>query len=167
MQEVGTAIILAGGKSERMGFDKECLVINGESLLYSLYSSLKTRFNQVIVVSNTLDMSSADGFTVVRDELPGLGPLGGIHAGLRVAQSRYSYVLACDMPHLNLNYVSFLQSQLPPPKLEVNALATAFGRHIEPFNAFYNRCLVDRIRDYANEGKRSLTAFLQIGRAHV
>ena len=96
MQEVGTAIILAGGKSVRMGFDKECLVINGESLLYSLYSSLKTRFNQVIVVSNTLDMSSADGFTVVRDELPGLGPLGGIHAGLRVAQSRYSYVLACD-----------------------------------------------------------------------
>ena len=165
MQEVGTAVILAGGKSTRMGFDKESLVINGQRLLYALHGSLSTRFDQIIVVSNTLDVCCADGFEVVRDDLPGLGPLGGIHAGLMAAKSRYSYVLACDMPHLNMDYVSFMQSQLPPPKQEISALATAFGRHIEPFNAFYNKCLVDSIRTYADGGQRSLTGFLRAQQA--
>jgi len=54
MEETGTAIILAGGRSTRMGFGKEDLVINGERLLYYLYDTLRMRFAQVIVVSNTL-----------------------------------------------------------------------------------------------------------------
>ncbi|MBS3873488.1 MAG: molybdenum cofactor guanylyltransferase [Firmicutes bacterium] len=161
MEETGTAIILAGGLSTRMGFSKEALLINGERLLYSLHDTLRRRFEQIIVVSNTLEDSEKRMLEVVRDELVGLGPLGGIHAGLKTAKSRYSYVLACDMPYLNMDYVSFLQGRLPPPDQEISALVTALGCHMEPFNGFYNRSLVDPIRVFAATGQKSLTAFLR------
>jgi molybdopterin-guanine dinucleotide biosynthesis protein A len=146
-----------------MGFQKELLVVKGQRLLYVLHDTLKVAFEHIVVVSNTLQTEVDRDFEVVRDELPGLGPLSGVHAGLKAARSRYSYVVACDMPNLNLDYVAFLQSLLPPPGREVSALVTAFGSHIEPFNAFYNKSLVHSICVYANEGQRSLTAFL---RAH-
>jgi len=161
MEETGSAIVLAGGLSTRMGFNKENLVISGERLLYSLHDTLRMRFEQIIVVSNTLVDSEERKLEVVRDELLGLGPLGGIHAGLKAARSRYSYVLACDMPYLNIDYVSFLQSRLPPPGQEISALVTAFGYHIEPFNGFYNKSLVDPIRVFATTGAKSLTEFLR------
>lgn len=165
MEETGSAIVLAGGLSTRMGFGKENLVINGERLLYSLHDTLRMRFEQIIVVSKTLEDSEQRKLEVVGDELVGLGPLGGIHAGLKAAKSRYSYVLACDMPHLNMDYVSFLQSRLPPPDQEISALVTAFGCHMEPFNGFYNRSLVDPIRVFAATGKKSLTEFLRSQKA--
>lgn len=161
MEETGTAIILAGGRSTRMGFGKEDLVINGERLLYYLYDTLRMRFAQVIVVSNTLAGSDTKKLEVVSDELVGFGPLGGIHAGLQAAKSRYSYVLACDMPHLNMDYVSFLQSRLPSPDREISALVTAFGCRMEPFNGFYNRSLINPIRVFVATGRKSLTEFLR------
>ncbi|MBS3985654.1 MAG: molybdenum cofactor guanylyltransferase [Selenomonadales bacterium] len=161
MEETGTAIILAGGRSTRMGFGKEDLVINGERLLYYLYDTLRMRFAQVIVVSNTLAGSDTKKLEVVSDELVGFGPLGGIHAGLQAAKSRYSYVLACDMPHLNMDYVSFLQSRLPSPDREISALVTAVGCRMEPFNGFYNRSLIDPIRVFVATGRKSLTEFLR------
>lgn len=161
MEETGTAIILAGGRSTRMGFGKEDLVINGERLLYYLYDTLRMRFAQVIVVSNTLAGSDTKKLEVVSDELVGFGPLGGIHAGLKAAKSRYSYVLACDMPHLNMDYVSFLQSRLPSPDREISALVTAVGCRMEPFNGFYNRSLIDPIRVFVATGRKSLTEFLR------
>jgi molybdopterin-guanine dinucleotide biosynthesis protein A len=161
MEETGTAIILAGGRSTRMGFGKEDLVINGERLLYYLYDTLRMRFTQVIVVSNTLAGSDTKKLEVVSDELVGFGPLGGIHAGLKAAKSRYSYVLACDMPHLNMDYVSFLQSRLPSPDREISALVTAVGCRMEPFNGFYNRSLIDPIRVFVATGRKSLTEFLR------
>ena len=167
MNQVGTAIILAGGKSKRMGFDKKLLVINEQRLLDTLYDTLKTRFDHIVVVSNTWEACTHDGFEVVRDELRDLGPLGGIHAGLKAARSRYSYVTACDMPNVNLDYVAFLQSKLPPPDKEVSALVTAFGLHLEPFNAFYNKSLVEHIEKFAERGKRSLTTFLRESQAAV
>ena len=161
MEETGTAIILAGGRSTIMGYNKEDLVINGERLLYSLHDTLRRHFTRVIVVSNTLAGRDTRELLVVSDELVGLGPLGGIHAGLKAAQSRYSYVLACDMPHLNMDYVSFLLSRLPSPDREISALVTAFGCRMEPFNGFYNRSLVDPIRAFLATGKKSLTEFLR------
>jgi len=167
MEHASTAIILAGGKSKRMGFDKEFMVLNEELLLDTLCATLKTIFRQIVLVSNSREPGNANGLEVIRDELQNLGPLGGIHAGLKAARSQYSYVIACDMPNVNLEYVAFLKNQLPRNNKQISALVTAFGPHLEPFNAFYSRDLIEPICRFAGDGKRSLTAFLRLYHAVV
>jgi len=52
MKKFGTAVILAGGKSTRMGFDKQFLVINRRRLIDSLRKKLKKEFDEIVVVTN-------------------------------------------------------------------------------------------------------------------
>lgn len=162
MHQADTAIILAGGKSSRMGFDKEQLLINDKRLVDVLSAVLQEEFSQVIVVSNNRDLRTLAGVQIVSDELSGVGPLGGIHAGLKVARSMYSYLTACDMPNLNMEYVSYLRRRLASERGEISVLATAFGNHIEPFNAFYNGGLVTSIEEYCLSGRAGLADFLRL-----
>jgi molybdopterin-guanine dinucleotide biosynthesis protein A len=154
----GSAVILAGGKSSRMGFDKQLLQIENRYLLRLHGEVLGRSFGQLIVVTNTPELYRDTPFTVVSDEIRGGGPLSGIHVGLKTAASRYVYLLACDMPYVNLDYVAYMQGQLQGEAAA--ACVTRFGDWIEPFNAFYSRDLVPAIEDYLASGKKSLFEFL-------
>lgn len=161
MKHSDTAIILAGGKSTRMGSDKQFLTIGGLSLVDHLAEKLIPLFQQLIVVSNCPEGYSDKPYAVVSDAIEGLGPLAGIHAGLQVTRSRYNYVLACDMPNVNLDYISYMRGLLPTPPEEIDALITSWGAHIEPFNAFYSRSLLPDIAELPSDGNKSLAAFLR------
>ncbi len=156
--EFGSAVILAGGKSSRMGFDKQFLQIKNRYLLRLHGEVLARGFDQLIVVTNTPELYRDTPFTVVSDEIRGGGPLSGIHVGLKAAVSRYVYLLACDMPYVNLDYVAYMQGQLQ--ESSAAACVTRFGDWIEPFNAFYSRKLVPAIEDYLASGRKSLYQFL-------
>ncbi len=155
----GSAVILAGGKSSRMGFDKQFLQIKNRYLLRLHGEVLARAFDQLIVVTNTPELYRDTPFTVVSDEIRGGGPLSGIHVGLKAAASRYVYLLACDMPNVNLDYVAYMQGQLQ--ESAAAACVTRFGDWIEPFNAFYSRGLVPAIETYLATGRKSLFQFLR------
>lgn len=157
--EFGSAVILAGGKSRRMGFDKQFLQVKDHYLLCRHGERLATIFDQVIVVTNTPDRYRDAPFVVVSDELKHKGPLGGIHIGLKTARSRNVYFLACDMPNINLDYIRFMQRCVTESR--ASACVTRFGDWIEPFNAFYSRVLVSAIMDYLGSGHHSLFQFLK------
>ena len=161
MKTADSAIILAGGRSSRMGYDKDQLMIDGVRLVDVLSASLQSLFGQVIVVSNSPVFAPPEGVLLVRDELPGRGPLGGIHAGLKASGSQYCFVTACDMPNLNTAYVEFLRTSLLASTDHITVLATRYQGHMEPFTAFYSRDLVPAIEDYCRGGGRGLNAFLQ------
>jgi molybdopterin-guanine dinucleotide biosynthesis protein A len=155
----GSAVILAGGKSSRMGFDKQHLQIKNRYLLRLHGEVLARAFDQLIVVTNTPELYRDTPFTVVSDEIRGGGPLSGIHVGLKAAASRYVYLLACDMPNVNLDYVAHMQRQLQDRA--ASACVTRFGDWIEPFNAFYSRDLLPDIEAYLASGEKSLFQFLR------
>lgn len=158
-REFGSAVILAGGKSRRMGFDKQFLQIKNHYLLCHHGEQLAKLFDQIIVVTNTPELYRDPPFVLVSDELCDKGPLGGIHIGLKTASSRQVYFLACDMPNINLDYIRFMQQCLRGGTN--TACITRFGEWIEPFNAFYACDLVPGIEDYLNRGHHSLFRFLQ------
>jgi molybdopterin-guanine dinucleotide biosynthesis protein A len=156
--DFGSAVILAGGKSSRMGFDKQFLQIENRYLLRLHGEVLGRAFGQLIVVTNTPELYRDTPFTVVSDEIRGGGPLSGIHIGLKTATSRYVYLLACDMPYVNLDYVGYMKHRLQGSVAA--ACVTRFGGWIEPFNAFYSRDLVPAIEDFLASGRKSLFQFL-------
>ncbi len=157
--DFGSAVILAGGKSSRMGFDKQYLQVKNSYLLCYHQRQLAEVFNQIIVVTNTPELYANTPFVMVRDEITHKGPLGGIHIGLKTARSRQVYLLACDMPNIHLGYIRFMQQRLSNTRAK--ACITRFGDWIEPFNAFYSRSIIPKIEDYLGRGHHSLFQFLK------
>jgi molybdopterin-guanine dinucleotide biosynthesis protein A len=159
MKEFGSAIILAGGLSSRMGFDKQFLEIGNTVLSRYLASVLYAEFDEVIIVTNRPECYNDPCPRIISDIIPGKGPLSGIHAGLSTASSDYVYCVACDMPNLSLEYVSYLKSRLRGGAYDV-CVAQA-GEWIEPFHAFYSRRIISNIEDCLKSERRSVFPLLR------
>src|SRR5690349_13497485 len=92
-------IVLAGGRSERMGRDKALLQIDGISLVERAAQTLRAVADTVIVVADRPNKYVFDdGTPVLGDKYPGMGPLGGLLTGLDAAGAGCHFALACDMP---------------------------------------------------------------------
>lgn len=160
MDKFGTAILLAGGKSSRMGFDKQQLKIKDTLLIEYIIKRLYTVFNDIIVVTNNPEYYDDLPCRTVQDEIAGFGPLSGIHVGLKMANNQYGYVMACDMPYINFDYIEYLKDRMS--EVDCDACVTVFNQEwIEPFHGFYSKNLVSPIEEYLKSGKRSVFGLLK------
>lgn len=159
MKKFGSAIILAGGKSSRMGFDKQLLHIRERRLMDNLINKLKVVFDEIIIVTNKPEYYTGLAHKITQDQIIESGPLGGIHAGLLISSSQYAYVIACDMPNINLEYISYMKEILKyNDKL---ACVSLLGEWIEPFNGFYYRNLISSIESFLNSNQRAIHRYLK------
>src|SRR6266542_3037884 len=94
-----TGLLLAGGRSTRMGSDKAMMDFEGEPLAERVLRVLRAVSNAVLVASGDGERLSALGVRQVADAIPDAGPLGGIVAGLEAATTELVAVLAVDMPY--------------------------------------------------------------------
>lgn len=160
----GSAIILAGGKSMRMGFDKQFLKLENKSNVELLIEKLSPLFSDFIIVTNKPneyddEKVKYEKIKLVSDEIKDKGPLSGIHIGLKESKSKYAYLIACDMPIVNLDYIRYMMALLKIK--ESDAVVTEDRIGIEPFNAFYSRDLYKVIELYLNSDKRDIKTLLQ------
>jgi len=102
-------IILAGGKSTRMGSSKALLPFGPESMLQRVVRILGTVVSPIVVVSAPQQSlpELPPHVIVTRDEQEGRGPLEGLRAGLKAlpATSEIAYVTSCDVPLLVPGFV--------------------------------------------------------------
>ena len=157
MKKFGTAIILAGGKSSRMGFDKQLLKIDERRLMDNLAQKLSKEFEEIIIVTNRPELYIGLSHIITMDILKDKGPLGGIHAGLVKSSSEYAFVVACDMPNINMEYVRFMKSKT---KLDSMGCVTKFGKWIEPFSSFYSVEMIQHIEKYLATNRRSINGLI-------
>lgn len=151
------AVILAGGMNSRMGGrDKAFLRVGGETVLERTLRLLRTSFGEVVVVSNAPDKYLDFSVEVTPDEITGVGPLGGLHAGLGRVTKPYAFVTACDMPFLRRETIFFLIAQLRAQE----AVVPRWDGDIEPLHALYSAALRPRIEAAIAEGALSLREFL-------
>jgi len=140
-----TSIILAGGKSSRLGRCKLSEALCGKSLIEHVIGRLEPISNQILIVtaekqSKLLITCKAE---VVTDLYPGKGPLGGIYTGLLASKAPYSLIVGCDMPFININLLRYMISMTQEfdaivPRLEMDK--------IEPLHAIYSRRCTDIIQ---------------------
>lgn len=159
MKKFGTAIILAGGKSSRMGFDKQLLKIDERRLMDSLIHKLNKEFEEIIIVTNRPELYIGLSHIITKDILTDKGPLGGIHAGLKLSSSKYAFVVACDMPNINMDYIRYMK------KIMTNensfGCVTEFGNWIEPFSSFYSVELIKPIEKYLETNRKSVNGLIE------
>ena len=106
-----TAIVMAGGKSSRMGQDKSMLPIKGVPAIKHILDQLKPYFDEILISSNNPDDHSFEGVKVVADEVMGRGPLVGIASALRISQNEINFVVACDIPEVDIATIGRLISE--------------------------------------------------------
>ena len=159
MKKFGTAVILAGGKSSRMGFDKQFLRIDERRLMDSLIHKLNKEFEEIIIVTNKPEYYIGLSPIITKDIIEGKGPLSGIHAGLNLSSSEYAFVVACDMPNINMDYIRFMKSSMEDKIID--GCVTRFGNWIEPFSSFYSKDIIKDIEEHLLYNRRSINSLLE------
>lgn len=137
MKDFGTAAILCGGKSSRMGFDKCEVKINGKLLIETIAEKLEQVFENILLISNDKDKFKNIKYKVVEDLIHNSGPMGGIYTALNYSSSKYTFIIACDMPVINLAYIKYMEGLLKEHCY--NGVASYNNGYIEPLHAFYSK----------------------------
>jgi molybdopterin-guanine dinucleotide biosynthesis protein A len=141
------AIILAGGKSSRMGTNKALLKINETPNIERILMSLQAVFPQPILVCNDPEPYQYLGIKIVNDHFPGKGPLAGIHAGLKASSHEINLVVACDMPFVSV----VLAEDLLNKSGDWDAVVPVIEGRQHPLFAVYKKKLVVVIEKMINE----------------
>jgi molybdenum cofactor guanylyltransferase len=154
-----SAVILAGGKSSRMGEDKSLIRIGGITILERLASQLQPLVAEVLISSNDPASHGFLGLALVPDESPDCGPIMGILSCLSAARHDKVLFTPCDVPGLPAEFIVDLLSRAESSDL-VMAL-DAQGRY-EPLLAVYSRSLVPLIRKLVADGERRIVSILNL-----
>lgn len=158
-----TAIILAGGKSSRMGEDKALILIQGVPLLQRIYNIAEACATTVYVVtpwSERYQHILPSNCQFIKEAPLSNGPLVGFAQGLAQVQTNWVLLLACDLPNLRVEVLQEWANKLDDVSDEAIA---ALAHHIkgwEPLCGFYRRsCLAD-LNEYIKQGGRSFQSWL-------
>lgn len=139
-----TAVILAGGKSSRMGFDKQLLEREDhKTLTIALCEQLLQDFRHVVVVTRTPELYAHQPLpiTICQDVYPGKGPISGIHSAFYHSDAEFVFVMACDMTGYSSAYARYEAERMIQERTE--ACVTLHGENgkADPFHGFFARSL--------------------------
>lgn len=95
-----TAIILAGGKSSRMGEDKGLMNLNDKPMIQYVIDAAKPLVDDIMIISNQKAYKNF-GYLVYEDIIKNQGPLAGIMTGLHYSKTQKNLVLSCDVPFVS------------------------------------------------------------------
>lgn len=178
-----TVIVLAGGKGRRMRANKARLTVRGETLLERVIGQVAPYFNEIVVSISPgqkvhvgeigragpgpsrkwrtgrkgpalmTAAKTGPGVRFVEDEVPDLGPLGGILAGLRAAGNDACAVVACDIADVNIPLLRKLARAAAAADISVPV--TKKGQ-FEPLFAVYKKAVIPEIEALLQTGERSI-----------
>lgn len=144
-----TGIVLAGGKSRRMGRDKRFLELEGQPLLKRALSVLEALFTEVLVVAAEKGPElSGLGHRVVTDLIPGCAALGGLYTGLSLASRSRVFVVGCDMPFLASAAILKMAELSGRADVAMARLRTG----LQPMHAVYSKSCLPHLERMARTG---------------
>jgi molybdopterin-guanine dinucleotide biosynthesis protein A len=114
-------LVLAGGKSKRMGKDKSLINWHGKEQLYHIADLLKPFCSEVFISCRKEQLHLITGYQAIADSYEDMGPYGAILSAFHHNADRAWLVVACDLPLLNTETFSYLMQQRDP-----QAMATTF-----------------------------------------
>lgn len=150
-----TGVILAGGKSSRMGSNKALLPYRGGRFIEAIYRQLSSLFEEVLVVTNTPEQYAFLGCRMVSDLYPDMGALAGLHAGVAHSRTPHIFAVACDMPYLNTDVIRTLVAR----RHRSDVVIPEGENGLEPLHAVYSRTCLPALETALHTGKRRLISF--------
>lgn len=177
-----TGVVLAGGRSQRMGRDKSRISVCGKPLGLRSRDALLRAFGTVIVVdrpeeaeeeeeaSDKPDIPAGEVTWCVDDvDVAGhRGPLAGIASAMRRARTPWVFVLPCDSPLVSQSFLVRMTSiALREPETWDAVVPRRADGQYEPLHALYRTRLSEKAADCARRQARIIALFLDEGSAAV
>jgi len=152
--ERATAVVLAGGTSGRMGLDKSMMIVHGRPIIEHVCRQLHGHFDQVLISANETDKYAFLGLEVITDRIGGCGPLMGIASGVEASANDLNFVVACDIPEINIPIVRKMLRQADGYDI---VMPTTGRRHYEPLFAVYRKTALPAMREVLSSGERKIS----------
>jgi molybdenum cofactor guanylyltransferase len=142
------AFVLAGGRSTRMGRDKALLEWQGRPLIQHALEKLRSLGLEPAILGSRPDLERFA--PVLADNLPGLGPLGGIEAALSLTDAQLNLFLPVDLPLLPLEFLRWIIARAS--LTQAAATIPQVESRPQPLCAVYSRELLSGIRSSLHQG---------------
>ncbi len=149
-----TAIIMAGGKSSRMGQDKAFLKIGALTIVEYQLRRLSPLFDEILISTNSPEKFAYLGLKTVQDVSPGRGPLVGIYSSLLKAANPYLFAIACDMPFVNPELINYMKELCK----DYDIVVPETEQGLEPLHAIYSKTCLLVMEKYINGSTPGPTA---------
>jgi molybdenum cofactor guanylyltransferase len=154
-----SAVVLVGGEARRAnGKEKYFFRYQGRTFIERLVDTLREVVDEIILVARDPEQCKRfhelQGVRCITDIRPGIGPIGGLHAGTLAAHGDLLFVSACDMPCIDASVVSYLFTAIGDHEA---AIPCWNYEMIEPLHAVYRRdVLLEYLQNHESYSLRPL-----------
>lgn len=146
-----TGVIMAGGKSKRMGTDKGLMLFKGKLLVQYSIDLLRSFCSEIIISTENQEYAQFE-LQMVADLIPECGPMGGIYSAFKFTQAEILLTLACDMPFVTPQTIERLLEN----QFDYDCVVPRIGDKLEPLCAIYSRSLFSKIESRIKTGNLSM-----------
>lgn len=152
-----SAVILAGGKSSRMGQDKAFLKIGNRTIVEYQLQRLSPLFEELLLSTNLPEKFAHLGLETVQDFIPDRGPLVGIYSSLLKARYSHLFAIACDMPFISPGLITYMKEDCK----DYDVTVPETERGLEPLHAIYSKTCLPAMKEYVGkkDGKGRVIEF--------
>ncbi len=150
-----TGVLLAGGKSRRMGYDKACIEVAGQPLIAKSLDLLCHYFERVLISGDRPDLAQSD-IPAIADIYPG-SALGGLYTGLQAAKTDWIFVAPCDMPYPDSRILELLVKQ----RSGFDAVVPRIPEGYEPVFALYHKNCLQHMEEMLQQDQYRIYDFYQ------
>lgn len=157
-----SALLLAGGKGERMGGNKFFLTIDGEPLLGGLIARLALVFPEIVLCAGHGEIERAKSFlspyerdvrlTFTEDRAPRRGPIEGLRQGLAAMRAQWGFLIGCDMPSPQEAVIRLMWAATR----DSDAVAARLDGYPMSLHAFYRKSCLPRIDRVIADGPHTI-----------
>ena len=154
-----SGVILAGGKSSRMGLPKAFLSLKEKRMIDIIVDVFQRFFEEIFIITDDKNLfSELKGAKVIEDLIKGRGPLGGIYTGLESISKDKAFFIACDMPLLRNDLIKRLLDISTQD--EYDCIVPYASGGIEPLHAIYSKKILSTVKDLLMENDLSIKQLL-------
>lgn len=156
LRRASTAVVLAGGRSTRMGRDKALLPVAGRRMIEHIVDQLRPHFSEILISADDIERYAFLGLDVVPDQVSGQGPMRAIASVLERSSHEVVFVIPCDVPRVPSRLLAGLLRGARSGA-EIVVPVTSDG-HYEPLFAIYRKSVRDRLSRALERGQRRIVS---------
>lgn len=146
-----TGIILAGGKSSRMGEEKGLVTFENKKLIEYSIAVFEQMNYEIIIIANDSRYEQF-GYPVFQDIVHEKGPLGGLYTGLHHSKTNWNAILTCDLPKITTSIFKELEKEIFHEN-DYDVVFSSYKDRINPLTALYNTSAKEKIKSCIDNDK--------------
>lgn len=155
-----TGIVLAGGQSRRIGFNKAEAEVSGETMLNRMIEKLKELCPTILVSTGSMNYQGIS-CTQIPDEFPQCGPLCGIYSVLKASASNLNLIVSCDIPLVSVSLLKYIVSKAKESGAMITLPVDSTGQQ-QLLCAVYNKNILPVLKQQIDANQLKMKSILDL-----